>query len=126
MKMDVISKFNNLTYNKQKYKFHDSSLLQVNIDFENKEVKLIIEFCRYLSKSEGDLLNIEFLFKNTSNIQLRNDLNKFGIADDINSFIVKQEKMNIFFSISGYFGWEISFAADDFTYKENVKERLIF
>lgn len=124
--MDVLEKFNNLSYNKQKHKFHDSSLISITFDFEKIEIQTVIEFCRYIDETKGDLLNIEFVFKNVSDIHFKNDLNKFGVNDDVHSFIAKKDNTKNIFIVSGYYGWEVSFSASDFIVSEVIKEKLNF
>jgi hypothetical protein len=123
--MEIIKKFNDLIYNKQEYKFHDSTLLGLNINFENNTIGIFIEFCKKIDNKYGNLINLKFYFKEVRDIQLYNGLNFFGIEGDIYDFTINGDKnIGSIIKITGSNGWEFSFSAIDFDYEEKFIEKV--
>lgn len=121
--MNLKDKFDNIIYNKQRHKFHDSSLLYISLNIEKKQLILNIEFWkdRTITKNERYVI-ITFEFINIGNLLLNNEVTFFGVDDDIDRFHVITINNQDTFILEGNKGWVFSFTAEDFEYYEKDLE----
>lgn len=121
--MNIEHKFNNFIKENTDDGFHDACLISLNINFENQNIQFIIEHCR-VKNGKDHYYWTELTFYTLKNLILDNEAGNFGEEDAIWSFdiILKDNIYN--FKLIGTEGWVITFAATDFSFKEEYKKDL--
>lgn len=117
--MNIIQQFSNIILNKTRDGFHDSTLVELKIKPENKTITINIEHWKDGKKDdEEEIYSGKFVFNNVHNIQLNNQVNCFGVEDEITSFNIRE---NNNFILTGSKGWILSFSSTSFKYSEKFK-----